>query len=275
MLSFITWNVSPEIFTIPQIAGIGPIPVRWYGLLFALGFVIGQRIMMHIFKEEGKPMADIDTLTLYMLFSTVIGARIGHFLFYEPSVLIKNPLEIITPPFAGLASHGAAIGILVGLWLYSRSRVKSGQNFFWVADRIAITVALGGVFIRLGNLMNSEIFGKETSMPWGFIFVQNNEFSHVPRHPTGIYEALAYLILFFVMCWIWNRYKAKTPSGLLVGLFMVWVFTARFIIEFFKENQVAFEDNLALNMGQYLSLPAIALGVWFISKSLRQQKYIS
>lgn len=272
MLSYITWEVSPEIFTIPEFAGIGPISVRWYGLLFALGFIIGQQIMIHIFKKEGKPLADIDTLTIYMLLSTVLGARFGHFLFYEPSVLIKNPLEVILPPYAGLASHGALIGILTGLWLYSRKKKGSGQTFFWVSDRIAITVALGGAFIRLGNLMNSEIIGKETSAPWGFIFQLNNEFSKVPRHPTAIYESLAYLTLFFIMCWVWNRYKEKTPSGLLVGIFMIWVFTARFIIEFFKENQVAFEDNLTLNMGQYLSIPAILLGIWFIWHALNNKK---
>jgi phosphatidylglycerol:prolipoprotein diacylglycerol transferase len=271
MLSFINWNVSPEIFTIPEFAGIGPIPVRWYGLLFALGFIFGQQIMIYVFKQERKPLADIDTLTLYMLFSTVLGARIGHFLFYEPSVLIKNPLEVILPPYAGLASHGAGIGILIGLWMYSRSKQKTGQTFWWVADRIAMTVALGGAFIRLGNLMNSEIIGKETSQPWGFIFHQNHEFSQVPRHPTGIYEAAAYLILFVVLYGLWKRYKEKTPGGLLVGILLVGVFTARFIIEFFKENQAAFEDNLTLNMGQNLSIPAILLGIWFIWRALNNK----
>jgi phosphatidylglycerol:prolipoprotein diacylglycerol transferase len=231
--------------------------------------------MIHVFKKEGKPLADIDTLTIYMLLSTVLGARIGHFLFYEPATLIKNPLEVILPPFAGLASHGAVIGILVGLWLYSRSRQATGQTFWWVADRIAITVALGGAFIRLGNLMNSEIIGKATDVPWAFIFVQNHEYSAVPRHPTGIYEAAAYLILFFIMCGIWNKYKERTPGGLLSGLLMVWVFTARFIIEFFKENQVAFEESMSLNMGQYLSIPAVLIGIWFIWRSLKQQKGIS
>lgn len=272
MLSFINWNVSPEIFTIPEIGGFGPISVRWYGLLFALGFILGQQIMIHIFKKEGKPLTDIDTLTIYMLISTVLGARIGHFLFYEPAALIKNPLEVLLPPYAGLASHGAGIGILIGIWLYSKSKQKSGQTFWWVADRISITVALGGAFIRLGNLMNSEIIGKETTMPWGFIFHQNHEFSQVPRHPTGIYEALAYLTLFIVLCWIWNKYKEKTPGGLLAGILFVWIFTARFIIEFFKENQAAFEDDLALNMGQYLSIPAVVLGIVFIWRAVKQQK---
>ncbi len=272
MLSFITWNVSKEIFTIPEFAGLGPFPIRWYGLLFALAFVIGQQLMIHIFKKEHKPLADIDSLTLYMVFATVLGARFGHFLFYEPEVLIKNPLEVILPPYAGLASHGAIIGILTGLWLYSRTRSKTGQTFLWVADRIAITVALAGVFIRLGNLMNSEIFGKITEKPWGFIFMQNHEFSKYPRHPTQLYEAAAYLVLFFLLVWLWNKYKAQTPSGMLVGIFMIWVFTFRFIIEFFKENQVDFEEGLALNMGQTLSIPAILLGIWFIWRSRQQQK---
>src|SRR6218665_652079 len=160
MISYILWNVNPEIFTIPEFLGIGPFPVRWYGLMFASAFLIGQQIMIHIFKKEGKSLDDIDALTLYMVISTVVGARIGHFLFYEPEVLFKNPLEVILPPYAGLASHGAIIGIVTGLWLYARSRKSSGQTFFWVADRMVITIALGGAFIRFGNLMNSEIVGK-------------------------------------------------------------------------------------------------------------------
>ena len=171
MISYIIWDVNPEIFTIPEIAGFGPFPVRWYGLLFAAGFLIGQQIMIHIFKKEGKPQEDIDALTLYMVISTVLGARIGHFLFYQPEVLFKNPLEVIMPPYAGLASHGAIIGIITGLLLYSRSRASSGQSFLWVADRIVIVVALTGCFIRFGNLMNHEIVGKLTDVPWGFIFL--------------------------------------------------------------------------------------------------------
>ena len=267
MISYILWDASPEIFTIPEIFGIGPFPVRWYGLLFALGFLVGQQIVIHIFKKEGRSLDDIDALTLTMVLSIVIGARIGHFLFYEPETLFRNPLEVLIPPYSGLASHGAAIGVLIGLWLYARSRRGTGQTFLYVIDRIIITVALGGAFIRFGNLMNSEIVGKPTDVPWGFVFLNNTEFRQIPRHPAQLYESISCFILVFVLFAIWNRYKAATPRGLMVGVFLVWVFTLRFLYEFLKENQEAFEANYALNMGQILSIPAVLLGIYFIIQS--------
>lgn len=270
MISYILWNVNPEIFTIPEFLGIGPFPVRWYGLMFASAFLIGQQIMIHIFKKEGKSLDDIDALTLYMVISTVVGARIGHFLFYEPEVLFKNPLEVILPPYAGLASHGAIIGIVTGLWLYARSRKSSGQTFFWVADRMVITIALGGAFIRFGNLMNSEIVGKITDVPWAFIFVKNTEFQQIPRHPAQLYESLSCLVLTFILFALWKKYKSQTPPGLLVGIFFVYVFTLRFFYEFLKEPQEAFEANNILYMGQILSIPAVLLGVYFILQSRKK-----
>lgn len=266
MISYILWDANPEIFTIPQFGNFGPFPVRWYGLLFAAGFLIGQQVMIHVFKEK-KPLEDIDALTLYMVISTVVGARLGHFLFYQPEVLFKNPREVILPPYAGLASHGAIIGIITGLYLYSRSRKLTGQTFFWVADRIVIVVALAGSFIRFGNLMNSEIVGKPTDVAWGFIFMQNTEFSQIPRHPAQLYESISCLILFFILFALWNRFKENTPRGMLVGVFFVWVFTLRFFYEFVKENQEAFEADYALNMGQILSIPAVILGLYFIWQS--------
>ena len=223
--------------------------------------------MIHVFKKEGKPLEDIDSLTLYMVLSTVIGARLGHFIFYEPEVLFKKPLEVILPPYAGLASHGAIIGIITGLWLYSRSRTATGQTFLWVADRMVIVIALAGAFIRFGNLMNSEIVGKPTDVPWSFVFVQNTEFRQIPRHAAQLYESISCFILFFILLWIWNKYKSATPRGLMVGIFFVWVFTLRFLYEFLKENQEAFEANYLLNMGQILSIPAVLLGLYFIYQS--------
>jgi phosphatidylglycerol:prolipoprotein diacylglycerol transferase len=269
MISYILWDADPEIFTIPEFGGFGPFPVRWYGLLFAAGFLIGQQVMIHVFKKERKPLEDIDALTLYMVISTVLGARIGHFLFYQPEILFKNPLEVILPPYAGLASHGAVIGIILGLWLYSRSRKLTGQTFLWVADRIVIVVALAGSFIRFGNLMNSEIVGTPTDLPWGFIFMKNTEFLQIPRHPSQLYESISCMVLFFILLAIWNRYKENTPRGMLVGVFFVWVFTLRFLYEFIKENQEAFEANYALNMGQILSIPVVMLGLYFIWQSRR------
>ncbi|GLU54088.1 prolipoprotein diacylglyceryl transferase [Dyadobacter frigoris] len=223
--------------------------------------------MIHIFKKERKPLEDIDALTLYMVISTVVGARVGHFLFYEPEVLFKNPLEVILPPYAGLASHGAVIGIITGLFLYSRSRKATGQTFLWIADRMVILVALAGSFIRFGNLMNSEIVGRPTDLPWGFIFMKNTEFLQIPRHPAQLYESISCFILFFILLGLWNKFKENTPRGLLVGVFFVWVFTLRFLYEFLKENQEAFEANYALNMGQILSIPVVILGLYFIIQS--------
>ena len=267
MISYIIWDVNPEIFTIPEFLGFGPFPVRWYGLLFAAGFLIGQQIMIHVFKKEKKPLEDIDALTLYMVISTVVGARVGHFLFYEPEVLFKNPLEVILPPYAGLASHGAVVGIIIGLFLYSRSRKATGQTFLWVADRIVILVALAGSFIRMGNLMNSEIVGRPTDVAWGFIFMKNTEFLQIPRHPAQLYESISCFVLFFILLALWNKFKENTPRGMLLGIFFVWVFTLRFLYEFLKENQEAFEANYALNMGQILSIPVVLLGLFFIIQS--------
>ncbi|GAB3692633.1 prolipoprotein diacylglyceryl transferase [Spirosoma flavus] len=265
MLQYIIWEVNPEIFH------IGSFSVRWYGLLFALGFLIGMQIMTYIFKQEGKPAADTDTLLIYMVVSTILGARIGHFLFYEPEVLLHNPLVVVTPPFAGLASHGATIGILTSLWLYSRRKESrlTGQSFLWVTDRIVIVVALAGACIRLGNLMNSEIVGRPSDVPWAFIFMKNDEYAKIPRHPAQLYESLSCLILFFGLLWFWNRYRERTPRGSMLGIFLIWVFGLRFFYEYLKENQVAFENNLPLNMGQWLSIPAVLMGIYFVVRSYR------
>jgi phosphatidylglycerol:prolipoprotein diacylglycerol transferase len=229
--------------------------------------------MLYIFKREGKPITDIDALTLYMVIATVLGARIGHFLFYEPEVLLKNPLEVILPPYRGLASHGATVGILTGLWLYSRrkSSLATKQSFLWVTDRIVIAVALGGCFIRLGNLMNSEIVGRPTDVPWGFVFVNNTEYLQIPRHPAQLYEAISCLFICLFLFWFWNRYKQNTPHGSLLGIFLIGVFGLRFFYEFLKEDQVEFEKTLALNMGQILSIPAVLAGIYLLIVSFRKR----
>lgn len=274
MLTYLIWEPDPEIFH------IGSFSVRWYGLLFALGFLIGIQIMTYIFKKERKPVSDTDTLLIYMVVGTILGARFGHFLFYEPEVLLRSPLTVITPPFAGLASHGAAIGIMLALWLYARRKksIATDQTFFWVADRMVITIALGGAFIRFGNFMNSEIIGRPTSLPWGVIFPKADyrdipgppELYMVPRHPAQLYEALSCLVLFFVLFWLWNRSRERTPRGSLTGIFLVWVFTLRFFYEYLKENQVAKENDMFLNIGQLLSIPVVLLGLYFVVSSYRR-----
>lgn len=265
MLQYVIWDVNPEIFH------IGAFSIRWYGLLFALGFLIGMQIMTHIFRQEKKPLADTDSLLIYMVVATILGARLGHFLFYEPEVLLKNPLEVILPPFAGLASHGAFPGIMLALWLYSRrqSSRATGQSFLWVADRIVITIALAGACIRFGNLMNSEIVGRPTDAPWAFVFMSNNEYAKIPRHPAQLYESLSCLVLFFFLLWFWNRRKERTPRGSMLGIFLIWVFTLRFFYEYIKEDQVAKEAGMYLNIGQQLSIPLVLIGVFFLVRSFR------
>ncbi|MCX2738847.1 prolipoprotein diacylglyceryl transferase [Pontibacter anaerobius] len=257
ILNYITWNVDPEIFS------IGPLSIRWYGLLFALGFIIGQRILTKIYVAEGRTEGDVDVITIYMIIGTVVGARLGHTLFYSPEYYLSNPIEILKIWEGGLASHGATIGILFALWLFSR---KQEFDYMWVLDRIVIVVALGGALIRLGNLMNSEIFGHPTSLPWGFIFERSTEYSHVPRHPTQLYESLSVFALFVLLYWLWNKYKAALPKGLLFGLFVTALFTFRFLVEFLKEDQVAKEATMALNIGQILSIPLILIGLFILFK---------
>jgi phosphatidylglycerol---prolipoprotein diacylglyceryl transferase len=255
--SIIPWDQSPEIFS------IGSFAIRWYGLLFASCFLFGYMIMRKIFINEGIGEEVLDKLTIYMAIATIVGARLGHVLFYDPAFYLRHPLEILMTWHGGLASHGAAIGILFALWLFSKNQKKS---YVWVMDRIAIVVALSGFFIRMGNLMNSEIYGIETTVPWGFVFLNNGEV--VPKHPTQIYEALAYLLIFILLYRIYWRKKGVFISGSIVSLFFMLVFGARFFIEFLKEDQVAFEASMKLNMGQLLSIPFVILGtaglIWSI-----------
>ncbi|MCB0804867.1 MAG: prolipoprotein diacylglyceryl transferase [Bacteroidales bacterium] len=249
-LSAIVWNVDPEIFR------IGSFAVRWYGLLFALGFVFGYIIMGRIFKKEHIPPKMLDTLTTYMVVGTVVGARLGHCLFYEPEFYLSHPLKILMIWEGGLASHGAAIGILLALYFFTK---KSKKSYLWIVDRIVIVVALAGFFIRTGNLMNSEIYGVQTDLPWGFIFERWGE--TVPKHPTQIYEGLSYLLIFVFLYTLYNKRYKTLKDGFLTGFFMSVLFGVRFLVEFIKEPQVGFEADMMLNMGQLLSIPLIITGI--------------
>ncbi|MBW6490775.1 MAG: prolipoprotein diacylglyceryl transferase [Lentimicrobium sp.] len=254
MLNQISWDVSPIIF------GLGGLQIRWYGLFFALSFYLGYLILeKYVFKREGLPVGLLDKLATYVVIGTVIGARLGHVFFYEPASYLRDPLSILKIWEGGLASHGAAIGILLALWLFVR---QSGKTYLWTLDRVVIVVALGGFFIRMGNLMNSEIYGHYTSLPWGFIFMRDGETEG--RHPTQIYEALSYLILFFVLIRYYIRNYKTMKEGFIFGVFLIVLFGVRFLIEFVKEPQVAFEQTMSLNMGQLLSLPFILAGIFLL-----------
>ena len=346
MTGFIVWNQDPELIR------IGSFAVRYYGVLFASAFFFGYIILSRLLSKEGVPLELLDKLTVYMAVGTIIGARLGHCFFYEPEYFLKNPIEILKVWRGGLASHGAAIGIILALFLFVR---KTGRGFFWTIDRVLVVTALGAFFIRCGNLMNSEIYGFPTGSNYGLVyarditdqlktipqidrvsyrkikavpetdslaavpldmeirfrrtarnetelqgilqyqvssilhrayferernvfltpgsipgfelrqnegryFVANARVEALPRHPTHIYEALAYMMIFLFLLGVYLYHKGLPKPGLITGLFLVILFSARFVIEFIKENQVEFEDKLRLNMGQWLSIPFIVLG---------------
>lgn len=253
IISSIWWEVSPEIMK------LGPFSLRWYGLLFALAFVFGYMIMSKIYKREKKSLADLEKLSIYVILGTVIGARLGHCLFYDPAYYLTNPIEILKVWQGGLASHGAAIGILTALYLFSKK--KKDQNMLWTLDRLVIVVALGGALIRLGNLFNSEIIGKAADVPWAFVFVRVDD---IPRHPAQLYESLFYFLSFAILYLIYNKKSTSLKQGFLFGLFLILIFGFRFFVEFLKENQSAFEATWPLNMGQILSLPFVILGLYFV-----------
>lgn len=347
ILSYVVWSPDPSV--IPGFERL-----RWYSLLFALGFIISQQVMVYIFRKEGQDERLVDKLTIYMVLATIIGARLGHVLFYEPEKYLSNPLDVLKVWEGGLASHGAAVAIMIALYLYSK-KIPT-QSYFWIMDRIVIVVAMTGALIRMGNLMNSEIGGKPNGKDSGFVYARDTEEilttlkipvldvdaykpenrdgeltgngivpvnfdikiekggyqevdlrntletdvkyvltrfqsslkylaedpntplnydlidkgDHylatvrtfgVSRYPTQIYEALTYLLIFIGLFWIWFRYDSRVPDGLLLGLFFVSVFGMRFVWEYFKENQVDFEEGLTLNMGQYLSIPLVLAGL--------------
>ncbi len=271
ILNYIVWNVSPEIFTLSKsIPLIGGFSIRWYGLLFALGFVAGYLIILKIFKKENIDEKVTDTLFTYMFVFTLVGARLGHVFFYEPHYFLTHPLQILEVWHGGLASHGAALGILLGLYIFSRTQHRS---YVWVLDRIAIVVPLAGFFIRMGNLMNSEIIGKVTTMPWGFVFKRAFEpqYTTGAHLPTQIFEGVAYLLIFFFLYRYYWRHTENLKPGKLFGFFMLLVFSARFLIEFLKEPQELWEQHMLLDMGQLLSIPLIILGIFMLIWSGKQK----
>ena len=364
-LSYLIWTGSPEIFTVTLPVIDKELTLRWYGLFFALGFLISQQILYFIFKKEGKPEKDVDTITMYMVIATIIGARLGHVLFYEPARYLSNPIDILKIWEGGLASHGAAIAILFALWLYSRKK-KEGQGYFQIVDRIVILVALTGALIRLGNYFNSEIIGKPTHSKSGIVFarypkeiiksnpiVEDVRFAQVdsaadqegrppinilidfkrsagmphdellqrfkagpysdllynayirehlivepsskfkfgqdedgkfyaivnaygiPRYPSQLFESISCLLLFLLLYWLWTKQKANLPPGRLLGIFLIYCFGLRFLYEFTKEPQVAFEESMTLNMGQWLSIPLVAAGIVILILSYRKKEISS
>jgi len=344
--SYIIWSPDPAIFVIPGLDH----PIVWYGLLFALGFIISQQVMMWIFRKDGKPDKDVEKLTVYMVLATIIGARLGHCLFYDPGYYLSNPIQILKIWEGGLASHGGAIGIIFSLYLFSR---RMPYSFFWITDRIAIVVCLTGFLIRSGNLMNSEMEGLETKANYGLVYgrytesflsidedvesvdfrkrdaVNSEQAGRVPitavvqykegvkfdltkqqsvegriaqslnsrekirqhidfgglplnyrvyentngqaiveiygtgivRHASQMYEAVFYLLLMVVLFWLWYKKRDKIPAGFNFCMFLIVLWSGRFLLENFKMNQVDFEEGMTLNMGQWLSVPLVLSGI--------------
>jgi prolipoprotein diacylglyceryl transferase len=247
---------------------IGGFEIRYYSLMWAAALFVGGWIFSYFCKKEGRPQELSDSAFLYIALGTMIGARVGHCLFYEPEYYLLKPWAIITEiRNGGLASHGATIGIITAIWLCSR---KNRVPVMWMTDRLGVIAPISGALIRFGNLFNSEIIGHQTDMPWGFKFMRLYKglpAEQVPAcHPTQLYEALCYIATFLLLWWMYHKTEAPRRRGLLFGVALIGIFLTRFFIEFVKVNQVAFEEGMSLNMGQWLSLPFVAIGiasVWY------------
>ena len=256
-LLLVHWHVDPVLFH------IGNLEIRWYSLLFVAGFILGWYIFKWFFKRERIPEKLLDPLLYTLLAATIVGSRLGHCCFYQPDYYFgswQGFWEIFRPWKGGLASHGGAIALLLAMWWFAHHYGKKHDfDYLWIMDHLCIAVAFAGCFIRLGNLFNSEIYGNVTSLPWGFVYDLRGETE--PKHPTQLYEALSYLILGLVMIWIYWKRLDKVHRGFFFGLFLVGCFGMRFLIEFIKEPQVGFEEGMALNMGQLLSIPFVLAGI--------------
>ena len=272
MTGFITWTANPVLFQ------LGFFAVRWYSLMFLIGFTIGYYIIYKMFKHEGARQEWIDKLLIYVAIATIVGSRLGHVFFYQWDYYSQHPLDIIKIWEGGLASHGGTIGIIIAILLYSKYVTKKSP--IWTFDRLVVPVALVGALIRIGNLFNHEIYGHDTTLPWGFRFIENlhgwmagaDPIFTAPCHPTQIYEALAYLALFSLLMVMYWKYNCQERKGLIFGVFLTWLFSARFFIEFIKNVQVEFEEGMALNMGQWLSVPFIIAGVVLIIYALSHER---
>lgn len=268
MFLFIHWNVHPEMLN------MNGFPIRYYSLMFCLAFLAGIGILRKIYVQEGLHKDQLNHLVIYMAVGTLLGARLGDCLFYDWSYYRQHIAEIVLPfeigpghhlkftGYQGLASHGGGVGILLAALLYCR-RYK--LNLLWLLDRLAIVCSIGGFFIRLGNLFNSEILGTPTNVPWAFIFERVDK---IPRHPSQLYEAFCYFVIFLVLYRLYGTKRAE--KGYLFSMFLVLVFLSRFIIEFWKQNQEIFEHAMLLDMGQLLSIPFILAGLYLQVKVRRR-----
>lgn len=278
MLNYIIWNPSDTALR------IGHFALHWYSLCWLIGLLLAYLLVRRLYHEQKIKDELFDPLFIYCFIGILAGARLGHCLFYQPDVFLsswKHFVEIFIPieflndggwkftGYRGLASHGGTLGLMIALWLYYR---RTHVPIWQVLDNIAIATPITATFIRLGNLMNSEILGRVTTMPWGFYFLQAGPMGAEPRHPGQLYEAIAYFVFFFIGWHLYRRHAERVGTGYFFGLCLTLIFTFRFFIEFTKDVQVGFEEHMLLNMGQLLSIPFIAIGVWCMVKGKKVKK---
>ncbi len=257
MVHYFVWNGSPDLLS------LGPITIRWYGALFACGFVIGLKILNWIAKQEKLKVESFDSILMYVILGTIIGARLGHTLIYEPEIYLADPIRILKIWEGGLASHGGTLGVVIAVYLWKRKHFDG--TMLQLLDALCIPAALISAMIRIGNFFNSEIVGHPTDVPWAIVF---KRLDSLPRHPTMLYECIAYLITFFTVLFIFRKkIHRKYGQGFLLGIFFIMLFGFRFLIEFIKEYQVASESQLPLDLGQLLSVPFIATGIYLVFRS--------
>jgi len=270
----ITWTADPAIFN------IGAREIRWYALMFLIGFTIGYHIVKRMFVREKINLEWLDPLLWYTVIGTIVGARLGHCLFYMPGYYLAHPIEILKMWEGGLASHGGVLGIIIAIYFFSKK--VSRKSMMWTFDKLVTPTGLVAALIRIGNLINHEIYGNPTDLPWGFRFIKNlpawkqgaAPIFTAPCHPTQLYEAGCYLLTFVWCMWLYFKKDAWKKEGLIFGIFMICIFTSRFFIEFLKQNQEAFEAGMLLDMGQLLSIPFVLAGIYFVWKAYQRDKKI-
>ncbi len=260
MNDYFVWNIDPVLID------IGFLKIRWYGLMFASAFMASFYVMQWVYRREGKKVEQLDDLLMYMAVGTIVGARLGHCLFYDPAYYLSHPLKILAIWEGGLASHGASIGIILSLYLFAR---KYKENFLWLLDRVAMASMAAASLIRIGNFFNSEIVGISTQVPWAIIFPRVDS---LPRHPVQLYESAAYALIFIVLTWVYRQVADKKIHGFLFGVFCILAFSARFVLEFFKTRQASYNQEFWLTTGQMLSIPFFLIGIGFILWSLKQNR---
>ena len=259
-MQYFIWNIDPTLLH------LGPLQLRWYGLLFVGSFFLGSMILTWMYKREGKDPAPVENLLIYLMVGAVIGSRLMHCFAYEPEFYLSHPLEILKVWKGGLASHGGLLGVFVAMYVFAK---RYDTSYMWVVSRVAIPGALTAAFVRFGNFFNSEIIGLPSNLPWAIIF---ERYDMIPRHPVQLYEAFSYLFLLTVLLTIYRKTSATFATKILPGIFLTSMFIIRFLLEYTKTRQADYTTSLPFTTGQMLSVPFIVVGIIWIIWALRTRK---